>query len=355
MNHLGLLSAFGSFGQLFLQGLVNAFPCATPDDENQEGYNQTDAGHAEGHVVGLAEGVLHVAVGPGLHLGGVVDGSPVGVFIPPSGSVFHIGDIGPIQAAELDLGNDRSFVGIGHMAAQEQFVAGGIQLAFLCQSGGLETEQGGIVAFLQAVAGIGVQIGIVIVQCGEVVELYVIGRNGGIVGITVLFEEVVIDGVGHARGEECSDVDEHVENGESDVAVTAVFGVVVKVADQGLEVTFEASCPDCNQCQGGEHDEFARHIGIGRHRKQQITAEHDDETDQDGLSVTQYLVGDDTAQEGEEVHSGEENAVNHTGCGARQAEFRLHEQGQDGKHGVIAEAFSHVGQRKDDKSFGVSF
>ena len=210
-------------------------------------------------------------------------------------------------------------------------------------------------AFLQAVAGIGVQIGIVIVQCGEVVELYVIGRDGGIVGITILFEEVVIDGVGHARGEESSDIDEHVENGESDVAVTAVLGIIVKIADQGLQVTFEAPCPYRNQGQGGEHDELARHVGFGGHRQQQVTAEHDDETDQDGLSITQYLVGDDTAQEGEEVNSGKEYAVNHTGCGARQAEFRLHEQGQDGKHGVIAEAFTHVGQRKDDESFGVSF
>ena len=165
------------------------------------------------------------------------------------------------------MGNYRSFIGFGYVAAQECFITGRIQLAFLCQGSCLEAEQGGIVAFLQAVPGVGVQIvGLVRTQDGIVVELYVVGRNRSIVGITVLFEEVIVDGVGHARGEEGSDVDEHVENGESDVAVTAVFGVVVKVADQGLEVTFEASCPDCNQCQGGEHDEFARHVGFGRHR-----------------------------------------------------------------------------------------
>ena len=60
---------------------------------------------------------------------------------------------------------------------------------------------------------------------------------------------------GHSRSEHRAYVDEHVEDRESRVALSGIFGAVIEVADHHLQVAFEEACAG-----GYEHEKAAQRI-----------------------------------------------------------------------------------------------
>ena len=180
------------------------------------------------------------------------------------------------------------------------------------------------------------------------------GRNLAVVRQSVLREEVVRDPRGHRRGEHGTDVDGHIEYGEGAVALGRIGRIVVQIAHHHLQVALEKAraAGDQRQCQ--EHERLRREARTGGYRKQRVAAEHDDDAERHHPAEAEP-VGQDAAEEGHEIDGGQEDAVNLGGHGLRVAEFRLQEQGEDRKHGIVAETLARVGQRKGVQTFGLSF
>ena len=143
---------------------------------------------------------------------------------------------------------------------------------------------------------------------------------------------------------EGSDVDAHVEDTECQISFSTVFGIVVQIPDQCLQVSFEAACSNCDQCQRTEHHHFGAYSGSSRDGQQQIADKHDDDTYLNRISIAQFIVCEESADNRQKIDCCQENTKNGTGRIGAEAEFGLHEQYKNGQHGIVTEAFSHIGQ-----------
>ena len=101
---------------------------------------------------------------------------------------------------------------------------------------------------------------------------------------------------GRGRGEQGADVDGHVEEGESGIALGRKLGLVVKVAHHHLQVSFEESCPESDQEQGGNHADERHGTAAQRDGQQQVAEEHDNDAGGDHFPETE-LVGQDATHE----------------------------------------------------------
>ena len=151
-----------------------------------------------------------------------------------------------------------------------------------------------------------------------------------------------------------ADVDGHVEQAEGAVPLGGILRVVVQIAHQHLQIAFEQARADGNHEEGAQHEHDAHGIGSCGDGEGQVTGEHDADAGDHALSVAD-LIGQDTAHYGHEIHQSQENGIYLAGYCLIPAEFGLQEQHEDGQHGVIAEAFTGIGQSKGEKSFGLSF
>ncbi len=180
------------------------------------------------------------------------------------------------------------------------------------------------------------------------------GRYAGVIDEVRLAQDPVAHGHGGRRGEHGPDVDAHVEDVERPVAHPRVLGVVVEVADEGLEVALEQARAQGHDGQRGDDE---REPGVHRRRQgqQDVADEHDDDAQADRPAVAEEAVGQEAAEQGEDVDADQEGGVDRARGGGGKSVLRLHEQDEDADHGVEAEAFAHVGEEGDEQAFRVSF
>ncbi len=237
------------------------------------------------------------------------------------------------EAPEDDHGQDEREA--GHAEAQVIGLAQGVDVS-LREAPQAVQGHGRILALGQLEEGRGV---------GQLAleELVGQGRDAGVVGQSGPAHDPVAHGRGGRGSEHGPDVDAHVEDVEGPVAHGPVLGIVIEVADQGLQVALEQAGAQGDHGQGGDDQAEARVHRRGQ-GQQEITREHDDQAQRDGLAVTQEAVGQEAAQKREDVDADQEGGVHGAGRGRRHSILGLHEQDEDGDHGVVAEALAHVGE-----------
>ena len=159
---------------------------------------------------------------------------------------------------------------------------------------------------------------------------------------------------GRCRGEKGADVDGHVEERETAVPLGGILGIVVQVTDHHLEVALEQAGAEADQQQGREHAHEGDGAASERNGKEQVAQEHDEDAGRDHLPETEF-VGEDTADQREEIDQHQERAVNGSGGSGGEAEVRPEEKGEDGDHRVVAEALAGIGECEGEETFGLSF
>ena len=301
-----------------------------------EGHPEEDD-HGEHHDEGrdAVAGLL----GAELHHGGIAGSSLLGV---------DIGMLEPAAAGEVDEDGDNE----GYAGHGEAHVVGRRQVLDVvgAEGSGIHGRHGGI-------GHLGLEFG----QTGDVVcgdtavqRLVCEGGDGGLVDEAGLAHEAVGDGGGSRRCEHGADVDGHVEQREGAVTLGAVLGVVVEVAHQHLQVALEQAGTHGNHEEGAQHERDAHGVGSGGDGKGQVTGEHDADTGDDTLAVTN-LVGQDTAHDGHEVHEGQEDGVDLAGYGLVPAKLGLEEQHEDGEHGIVAKTLTGIGKGQCKEALRLSF
>ena len=183
-----------------------------------------------------------------------------------------------------------------------------------------------------------------------------IGRilAGSVIYETLPSEHGFGDFPGHCRCEHRTYVDCHIEETEGRVALCAVTRVVVEIADEHLEVTLEETRAHGHEGQSGEHNELGGGAVARRKGQGQIAQEHHGNAYDHAFAVA-YLVSDYASDQRHEINSGEENGIDLAGCCFAPAETRLHQQGENGEHGVVAEALAGVGEGQGIQSFRLTF
>ncbi len=126
------------------------------------------------------------------------------------------------------------------------------------------------------------------------------------------------EGGGGGGSEHRADVDGHVEEAESGIALGGVLGVVVEITHEHLQVALEQTCSYGDQQQGPDHQgegESAGGEGVGRDGEAEISEEHHAYARDDALSEAD-LVGEPAADYGHEIDCCQENGIELAGrCG----------------------------------------
>ena len=81
------------------------------------------------------------------------------------------------------------------------------------------------------------------------------------------------------RGKQRADIDEHIEQGESCIALLSIAGVVVEVAHHNLQITLEHTCSEADKNQGCSHCRSSHGATTQRNGQKQIAEEHYENTD----------------------------------------------------------------------------
>ena len=115
-----------------------------------------------------------------------------------------------------------------------------------------------------------------------------------------VFLGVFHDFHGCRGSKQCANVDGHVEQRESRVALVGDGGVVVEITHHHLQVALEQACSQAHQSQGEEHEGIAAHAGARGNGKGQITHKHDEDTRGHHLAIAK-LVGEHAAKQRQEV------------------------------------------------------
>ena len=148
---------------------------------------------------------------------------------------------------------------------------------------------------------------------------------------------------GSGRGEHGTDVDGHIEQRETGVALRGIVRTVIETTHHHLEVTLEET-----RTQGNE-DERQTHCGNGnrvltqRQREHQVAEEHDKDTRGDHTAKAK-LVGSDTTNDGQEIDHHEEGGVDRTCRTSGETEVCLQIEQEHSQHRVVAEALACVCQ-----------
>ena len=114
-------------------------------------------------------------------------------------------------------------------------------------------------------------------------------RNRSLVYEPRLCQELVCDGGGGGRSEHRTDVDGHIEQAERAVPFGCVPWIIVKVADQNLEIAFEQSRSDGDQQERAEHHDDSKAVGGGRNRKHKVPEEHHADARHDAFSESDFV------------------------------------------------------------------
>ena len=134
---------------------------------------------------------------------------------------------------------------------------------------------------------------------------------GIITGIANAFSPF-LDLHGCGWSEKSTDINSHVENRKGRVALVCQFGIIIKVTDHYLKITLEKTCSQRNQYQGSQHSGKADCISSKRNGEEQITNEHNNDTNGHHLTIAE-LVSQDTTYQRKEIDKSEETTVNETG------------------------------------------
>ena len=148
---------------------------------------------------------------------------------------------------------------------------------------------------------------------------------------------------GSRRSEEGSDVDGHIEDRETIVALGSVAGIVIELTDHHLQVALEERRADRDQQQSGGHHRNGGHAIASRYGEQQIADEHDEDTKRHTAAEAD-LVCHGTTNDRQEIDEHEERRVDRTGQALAPSEVCLQEEHEDGQHRVVAKTLSCVGQ-----------
>ena len=153
-------------------------------------------------------------------------------------------------------------------------------------------------------------------------------RQGGDVGLVDqagLGQVAVGQGRGGRRSEHGADVDGHVEEAESGIALGGILRVVIEIAGHHLEVALEQTRADGDEQQGADHQgerQPAVGEGIRGDREEKIAEEHNGYAGDDTLAESD-LVGKPSAEDRHEIDGSQENGVELAGRSSREAELRL--------------------------------
>ena len=141
-----------------------------------------------------------------------------------------------------------------------------------------------------------------------------VGKGGNlcIISEAVHAQHVVGHLGGRCGGKQCTDVDGHVEEAERRVALVLVLRSVVEVSDHDLQVAFEKPRAASNQCQRTEHHGLTGHIRTRRDGQQQVTDEHDEDTERNHLAESVF-VGQHSTKKRHKINRPEEHTEN-GGC-----------------------------------------
>ena len=154
---------------------------------------------------------------------------------------------------------------------------------------------------------------------------------------------ILLDLNGCRRSKQGADIDSHVEDRESRVALVGIFGIVIEVAYHHLEIAFEQSCTKADEQQSCQHHDKGETISSQGYTEQQITCKHNNNTRRHHFAKAK-LVGQHTAKEREEVDEHKERTIDGACQSGRQSVVCSQEKGEDGQHGVVAKSFTRVGQ-----------
>ena len=139
------------------------------------------------------------------------------------------------------------------------------------------------------------------------------GGEVGIVDHCVGIEPPGAEHRSHKWGDKAADVDEYIENLETRISLSGIFGIVVKLTHYGLQVAFEETVAEGYKEQGdaGESEKPGGVLRFGKNgnRKDDITYGHDYKALDDGAFVVLGFVGNGTADECEHIDAAVETRV----------------------------------------------
>ena len=156
---------------------------------------------------------------------------------------------------------------------------------------------------------------------------------------------------GNERGGEGAEVDSHIKNGETGVAALVAGGV--EAADHGGDVGFEEAGAE------GDEDEAGVEVRDGVERHREVAGGDDHAADEDRAAGADEIVGDEAAEDREQVDAHRVSAVNGGGVFVGVAEAALggglrHEENEERPHAVVAEALPHLGEEEGGEAAGLA-
>ena len=152
------------------------------------------------------------------------------------------------------------------------------------------------------------------------------------------------------RPQKGSDVDSHVENGETGVPPSVVSRI--EVSDDGADVGFQQTGAQGHQ--GQPHVER----DLGRNRQRIVAGGDDDASHQDGAALADEPVRHPSSGESQRVDSEGIQTVDRARLGLAHAHPSPgavdHEQDQEGPHSVVAETLPHLGEEQGREPSGMT-
>ena len=106
---------------------------------------------------------------------------------------------------------------------------------------------------------------------------------------------------GSGRCKQGTDVDGHVENRETRVALVLILRVVVEVAHHDLQVALKQTCTKADEQQSCQHDYQSNGVATQGYREQEIACKHNHNTRSHHATEAE-LIGHDTTDEREEIN-----------------------------------------------------
>ena len=160
----------------------------------------------------------------------------------------------------------------------------------------------------------------------------------------------VHDGNGSRRSKQSTNVDGHVEERETTVALVGKLRSIIEVAHHDLQVALEEACSQRHKQEACTHCDDGRSGASERHRQDEVTDEHYHNAQHNHLAVT-VLVGKHTAKQGQQIYDEQEVGERLAGPTRVETKVVMKEKDEDGQHGVIAETLASIGKSQRPKSF----
>ena len=156
---------------------------------------------------------------------------------------------------------------------------------------------------------------------------------------------------GDERGEEGADVNAHVKNREAGVA--AFVGGAVEAADHRGDVGLEETGADGDEDEAGVE---RRDVAEG-HRE--VAGGDDNTADENGAAGADEIIGDEAAEDREQINAHRVGAVNGGGFFGIEGEATFggglhHEEHEQGAHAVVGKALPHFGEEEGGEAAGVA-